>query len=469
MRILNIALLVISAGLFQTAYAESLTGDTIPIPEVPHGSADRLAPINAGKPIVTISREECVSIALQDNPTIKVADLEVKRVEYAKKETRGSLLPQIDFQLAYQRAIELQTIRMNFGGQSQSIKMGSDNSWNTGFSVSLPIIAPTLWKAISLNETQILQNLESARASRLDMVNNVNKAYYALMLALASREVIAANYDIAIFNAQLFEKQYEVGTASEFDVLRSSVQVKNIEPELLNANLAIRQCQLQLMVLMGMNDDVYLMPNVSLADMQREMYAYPIETELSLEDNSSLRSLDLAAKLAKQNVDLKKFAYLPTLGASYSLSWSALSNGNPLKDQHFNPYSNVALAINVPIFSGGSRYYGVKQAEVQVKEIALQRENLLNALRMQTDVALENIKMEIKQIATSEESVKQAGKAYSIMQKSFEIGAASYLDLRDSELANTAAQLGYYNAIYNYLVSTSELDLLLGKEKAAGI
>ncbi len=50
------------------------------------------------------------------------------------------------------------------------------------------------------------------------------------------------------------------------------------------------------------------------------------------------------------------------------------------------------------------------------------------------------------------------------MQKSFEIGAATYLDLRDSELADTSAKLAYYQAIYNYLVSTSELDLLLGKE-----
>ena len=49
------------------------------------------------------------------------------------------------------------------------------------------------------------------------------------------------------------------------------------------------------------------------------------------------------------------------------------------------------------------------------------------------------------------------------MQKSFDIGAASYLDLRDSELANTSAQLSYLQAIYNYLVSNSELDTLLGK------
>ena len=76
---------------------------------------------------------------------------------------------------------------------------------------------------------------------------------------------------------------------------------------------------------------------------------------------------------------------------------------------------------------------------------------------------------QIRQIKSSEDGVKQAAKAYSIMQKSFEIGAASYLDLRDSEVANTSAQLSYLQAIYNYLVSTSELDTLLGKEDALGI
>ena len=83
---------------------------------------------------------------------------------------------------------------------------------------------------------------------------------------------------------------------------------------------------------------------------------------------------------------------------------------------------------------------------------------------LQVRLALDNIDKEVKQISTSEEGVRQAEKAYRIMQKSFEIGAATYLDLRDSELADTSAKLAYYQAIYNYLVSTSELDLLLGKE-----
>lgn len=83
---------------------------------------------------------------------------------------------------------------------------------------------------------------------------------------------------------------------------------------------------------------------------------------------------------------------------------------------------------------------------------------------MQVELAIDNINREAAQISTSKEGVAQAAKAYEIMQKSFEIGAASYLELRDAELANTSAQLVYLQAIYNYLVSSSELDMLIGKE-----
>lgn len=425
-----------------------------------------LAPAQTPADTLRLSREQCVEIALQDNPTIRVADLEVKRMDYSKKEVVANLFPAIDFSAAYQRSIELQTLSMNMGGQSTKIKMGSDNMWNFGFSAAMPLVNATLWKSIRISDTQILSTLESARASRLDMVNNVNKAYYSLLLAIASRDVIRQNYEIAKINADIYQKQFEQGTASEYDVLRSSVQVTNIEPELLQADISVRQCQLQLKVLMGMDAAVEIMPDITLRQMQRDMFGYTATLNRSLSGNTSLRSIDIQTDMAHQNLTLKKFAWIPSLALTYNLNWNALSNGNALKNQDFNPYSTVGVALQVPIFSGGSKYYGVKQAEVQLKEIQFQRENLVNSLNMQVDLAIDNINRQVSQIEASEQGMRQASKAYEIMQKSFEIGAATYLDLRDSELANTSAQLAYLQSIYNYLVSTSELDMLLGKDQA---
>lgn len=436
---------------------------------LPADSASAAAAVSAiaqpgqSERVLVLSRKECIAIALQSNPTVKVADMEVKRMDYSKKETLAGLFPTIDFSGAYQRAIELQTIRMNMGGQSQSLKMGSDNTWNLGFNASMPLIAPTLWKAIQISDTQILANLESARSSRLELINQIDHAYYSLLLAIASKAVLQQNYDITKFNAEVYKRQFDAGTATEYDVLRSSVQVKNLEPELLQADIAIKQCSLQLKVLMGIDYTVDILPDITLKEMQQDMYGYTSALADDLSGNSSLRSLDIQTKMLEQNVQLKKFAWIPTLGASFNISWLSLSNGSPFKNQEFNPYSTFGLALSVPIFSGGSKYYGVKQAQVQLKEMQFQRENLVNSLRMQVDLALDNINKEVRQIATNEEGVKQAQKAHQIMQRSFEIGAATYLDLRDAELADTSAQLAYYQAIYNYLVSVADLDLLLGR------
>ena len=416
-----------------------------------------------------LSRQECVAIALNESQTLKVADLEVKKADYSKKEVLANLFPAIDFTGAYQRSIELQSMNMSMGGISQTIKMGTDNNWNLGFSASMPLINASLWKSIGLSDTQILQSLESARASRLDLVNNVNKAYYALLLAIDSREVIRQNYDLAKLNADIYERQYKAGTASEYDMLRSQVQVTNVEPELLQADIAVRQCQLQLAVLMGIEPTATLMPNVGLSDMQQEMYGYYLGNERSLRDNTSLRSLDLSRKLAEKNVTLQKMAWVPTLAATFNLNWNAMSNGNRFTNQHFNHYSNVGVALQIPIIHGGAKYQKLRQARVQLQQIDLQRETLVNSLNMQVDLALDNINRQVNQIESSEQGMKTAAKAREIMQKSFEIGAATYLNVRDSEMALTSAQLAYYQAIYNYLVSTSELDTLLGREDALGI
>lgn len=418
---------------------------------------------------LTLTREQCIEIALQDNPTIKVADMELKRVDYSKREVIASLFPAIDFSVAYQRAIELQTINMDMGAGPMEIKMGSDNTWNMGFTATMPIVSAQLWKSIQMSDTQILASVESARASRLDLIDQVNRAYYGLLLSQASYEVLKQNYDNAKVNADLIQKKFDVGTASEYDVLRSSVQVKNVEPELLQAEIGIKQAKLLLKILMGMDASTDFEAAVSLESMEQDMYGYVMGVESDLSQNTNLRTLGIQTKQLKQNVAMKKLAWVPTIGAQFNWSWTSLSNGHVFNNIHLNPYSNVAVSVAVPIFSGGSKYYGLKQAQVQLNEMALQRENLVRSLNMQVELALDNINKEIKQISTSAEGVRQAQKAHQIMQKSFEIGAATYLDLRDSELANTAAQLNYYQAIYNYLCSTSQLDLLLGKEDTLNI
>ena len=140
----------------------------------------------AASDTMMLSVDDCVKIALNENPTIKIADMEITRVDYSKKETIGQLFPNVSFSAAYSRTLAKQTMYMNNGEQTVAIKMGRDNTHNAGFNASMPLISVALWKSIKLSDNQILQNIEASRTSRISLINQVKNAYYALLLASSS-------------------------------------------------------------------------------------------------------------------------------------------------------------------------------------------------------------------------------------------------------------------------------------------
>ena len=415
---------------------------------------------------LALSLDECIQIALNDNPTIKVKEMEITRVDYSRKEVIAQLLPTINLAGQYTRNLSLQTMYMDTPNGTMAIKMGSDNTHAAGFQAQIPLVVPQLWKSIKLSENQILQNMESARANKLSLVNQVEKAYYALLLAQDSKRVIEENHATAQLNADIFKKKFDLGAASEYDVLRANVAVTNLEPSILEAENSINALKLQLKLLMGMDVSTDFMPSQQLDNFRGDMYVRALNNSLgvdtTLANNTSLKSLDLQTDYLKKALDVQKMAWYPTLSGTASLMWHSMNNGSPFSGLRWSRASSVGLALAFPIFQGGQRYYKQKQAQIAVDEMKWQRENLERSLHVQVETQNDAIAKSLKQIESNEGGVRQAQKANDIMQQSFKIGAASFIQLRDTEDALMAARLAYYQAIYNYLVAESDLEYVLG-------
>ncbi len=443
---------------------------------------------------IQLDLKTAIAIALSENPSIKIADVEIQKKDYSKKETIAGLFPTLDFTASYSRTIEKQTMYMNSSAFNMSamftpiyetigqfhpelqmpstgesseggltgMKVGTDNTYSVGFSATLPIIAPQLWKSIQLSKADVEQAVEAARSSRLSLVNQVEKAYYNMLLAQNSYEVIKLSYENAKENAKNFENKYKQGTASEYDVLRANVQVRNMEPTLLQTENSVRLTKLQLKVLMGMDMDVEITTPDKLDTYEASMKQATLDIDTSLDQNTDLRKLELQTSYLKKAVDVQRMAWMPTLALTANYNWISMSYGGMFDDFRWSPYSTVGIAFQMPIFKIGSRLYKVKQAQANVAQLGLQRDYLENALSMQVQMSMDNIQKSVKQIASNKEGVRQAEKAYSIMQKSFEIGAATILDLNDADLALTNSRLSYNQAIYDFLAAKSDLTLLLG-------
>ena len=317
---------------------------------------------------IKLSLDQCITIALSENPSIKVADMEIKRMDYSKKEVIGQLLPSISFAGQYSRTVEKQTMYLNMGAlggatgggstaggeagenskassksSASGIKMGLDNSYSLGFSATLPLIAPQLWKSLNLSDTQILQSVETARKSRLNLINQVKAAYYGLLLANDSYRVIQDNYENAKFTHEIYVKKHELGAASEYDVLRTSVAVKNIEPELLQAEIAIKQAKLHMSILMGMDAAIPFEPTITLAAYEQTMYEDVLSINKSIDQNTDLKMLDIQTQTLNDALDIQQMAWFPTVAFTANYNWTSMSDGNMFKNFRWSPYSTVGL------------------------------------------------------------------------------------------------------------------------------
>ena len=220
--------------------------------------------------------------------------------------------------------------------------MGLDNSYSLGFSASLPLIAPQLWQSLSLTDSQILRSVEQARSSKLELVNQVKAAYYALMLAEDSKQVIQESYDMAAFTYETYSKQYQAGAASDYDVLRTSVAMKNIEPQLMQADIAIKQARLQLLLLMGIDSTIDFDVADRLSNYEETMYADALAmSDPDYSGNADLRLLDLDKKVLEKNLSVQKLAFAPTLALAANYNWTSMNNGTPFRNMRWTPYSSV--------------------------------------------------------------------------------------------------------------------------------
>ena len=414
--------------------------------------------------VVTLTLEQALEIALSENPTIKIADQEIEIKRYAKQGTYASLYPQIDATAQYQRVIEKQTMSMDFGGQTQSIKVGSDNSFNGGVTAAMPIVNAQLWTSLKISALDVELAVEKARSSRLDMVEQVAKAYYSALMAKESLALYKRVYDNAVENNKNVKKKYDVGSVSEYDLITSNVSVQNAIPNVFEAENSVTLTLWQLKALLGIDLQKNIDVAGSLMDYEAAMsYGYDL-AQLNIEDNSTMKQFDIQEQQLQKALKLTKMANVPTLSINAAYLYTALGNdGKFFVRDAWNPYSYAGVQLNIPIFAGNAKRAATRQARLNLSNIQLQRENTERQLRVAIVQYINNMDTSVKQFHSAKATVEQAQRGYDISVKRYEIGSGTLVEVDNSQLALTQAELSRNQSVYNFLTSKVALDKVLGK------
>ena len=413
---------------------------------------------------LTLTLDKALEIALDENPTIKVAAEEIALKKVASKEAWQSLLPEASLNGSLDHTIKAAEMKLN----DMSFKMGQDgtNTANAGLSINLPLFAPAVYRAMSMTKTDIELAVEKSRASELDLINQVTKAYYQLMLAQDSYEVLQGSYKLAEDNFNVVNAKYQQGAVSEFDKISAEVQMRSIKPNVISAANAVTLAKLQLKVLMGITADVDIKTDDNLTNYESMLFANQLkEEDMSLENNTTMKQFELNMKLLEKNVKSLKTNFMPTLSMSFSYQYQSLYNPNiNFFDYTWSNSSSLMFNLSIPLYRA-SNFTKVKSARIQMRQLDWNRIDTERKLNMQVVSYRNNMTASSEQVVSNKENVMQAEKAVQIAGKRYEVGKGTVLELNSSQVSLTQAQLTYNQSIYDYLVSKADLDQVLGRDE----
>lgn len=412
---------------------------------------------------VDLNLQKAIEIALAENPTIKIADKDIRLKEIADKEAWQSLLPTVSSQLALQHSIKVAAIKTPNG----EFKMGKDGTTTAtgGITLSLPIYAPAVYQDMKLTKDDILLAQEKARSSRLSLVNQVTKAYYAALLAKDSRDVIQRSYDVSKENFDVVDKKFQVGKVSEYDKISAEVQMRSMNSSVTSAQTGLELAILQLKVLMGINTDFDIVINDSLKAYENSVTLANTESNTNeIENNSSLRQIDMNMGLLKRTDKILHTNFLPTIGMQISGMYQSYSNDDwNVFGYKYSPSSTLSISVNIPIFTA-SNWTKLKSSKIKMEQLSDTRVNTVRQLNMAAQSYRKNMLTSISKLESDRQAVMQADKAVSISAKRYDVGKGTILELNQSETALTQAELTYHQSIFDFLTNKADLDYTLGRE-----
>lgn len=416
------------------------------------------------KDSVHINLSKAIEIGLSESPSIHIADRDIQIKQQYKKEQIVSLFPDVSLNGSYQYTILKQSMAMSMGGQDMTIKVGKDHNYSVGASLSLPLIVPSLWSSLKLSQMDIELAMENARSSKLELVNQIKQAYFTYLVAQQAYEVLQQSYANTKASNELVIKQYDQGLVSSYEKLRSSVALQNRRPEVNAAAKASALAYMRLKIILGLDINEPVIFDGHLDDYENEALnaTVPLLNEVNLDENTSLKQLDLAIAQLQQSKKIIKGSACPSLAMTGSLMYSGMGDTGG----SFNnfPYSVIGLGLSVPIVSWAGTSYKLKQANLNIENMQDQRVDIERNLRLGAQSYLNDMEQAIETLASDKETMLQAEEAYNIAQKQYEVGMNTWLDLNTAELLVTSTRLTYCQSLFNYLSAKASLDALTGKQ-----
>jgi outer membrane protein len=437
----------------------------------------------------TLSLDQCVAIALKNNPDIASADSEVEAADAVRKKTFGAYGPRLKLDAGIQ--VWNQALPFSLGSFSDTMGWYGNSigtlaektqtqlpdppaaaampnirdrvTWSAGISLGQPLGA--LW---TIHEGYTLSKLgvDVARIQREIAQRNVafqvTESYYRLLQARRMAEVAQKSVEQVDAQVRRARAFFERGVVARNDVLRAELGLAAAQQRLIQAKGNVILARSRLTTVLGKPVEQQIEP----ADEAAEVALAPPPNEADAESRAlraraELREVAARTEQAQAGVRLAKSKMLPQLNLVANYSHSS--------GQAFMPpdAAFVGATASWDIWEGGGTYYGIDEAKARARQALSARRKAEDMIRLDVRNAHVGVTTAMEALGVAGSAVASAEENFRMEQKRYESSSNTSFDVLDAETQVTTARGQHQAATYDYAIARANLARAMGEKHPA--
>ena len=412
--------------------------------------------------------EQCIQIALQNNPQIEIARKQVEVQEAALFGTYTSVMPTLNATIMGANRttsgdrdiiVEGVVLREAPGSTRTNYRNGvflNMNLYNGGRN----------WNSIRQARQESESEEFAQNSTENDVVVNVKTGYYNLLRALRLKEVTEENVRLNEEQLRRTQSMYEIGSVARVEVLQTTAQLGAARINLRNQENAVFQARAQLANVMGIgSSEVFeiidpleggALDTTALMSLQDALRLANLTNPAIQRDEGRIRSAMLGTKIARGLL-------WPTVSGNigYSRTGVRFQDVYGTYDKNWNLSFGVNLSL--PILNGTQTYADISRAQAQ----QLIAEETLRQTRRTTSLTIRNALLDLETaqevITLSNDNIVASEESLRLAEERYRVGSGTLLEVFTAQEALVRAKSDLAGAQYDYLIAQATLDGALGK------
>jgi len=412
----------------------------------------------AAQKTLKLSLPDAISMARENNNTIKAAKSRVEQAEGRIVQSRQSYLPSLTLSENFVRTNDPLNVfgikLMQANVQQTDFYAPSLNEADpiSDFNTSLQLMQPIFNRDGAIGrgmakKAKVAEEFMTARTEEtIDLY--VSKAYYGLMLA--QYNIAAVDQSIATMkrHSAEAEKAFRAGMLPKSDKLSTEVRLAELREQKMMLEDGAKNAVDALSVLLNLEEGVRVEPTGALA-VDAEI---PSFADVAVEgDRSDLRAMETYRELAEKQGDMARAGRIPRLNA-----FARADNHTADFDTDGSSWM-VGMSLEWKIFDGMAISGKVQEAKAREREARYSYDAAKSNSVAEVARALRSMRTAKERVGVAGQALEEAKVSLDYIGGQYRTGKAMTFELLMREGAYTYAMMRLNQAKFDYCVAKSEL------------